>query len=111
ETLTLSGGLRLSDRDVDQTFGRYLINGATVGTGGVGAGTAAGNCCISPGQSGTNLYYQDPGYSAIPFSITGTLPAGSPGASLPALGLVYNSFASGPIMVKDPTVGGIKDPS
>ncbi len=110
-TLTLSGGVRLSGRDVDQTFGRYLIDGATLGTGGVAAGTDAGNCCIAPGQSGTNLYYQDPGYAAIPFSIAGALPAGSPGASLPNLGLVYDSFASGPIMVKDPTVGGIKNPS
>ncbi|HEV7607612.1 MAG TPA: TonB-dependent receptor [Steroidobacteraceae bacterium] len=111
DTLTLSGGLRLSDRDVDQTFGRYLIDGATAGTGGVAAGAAAGNCCIAAGQSGTFLYYQDPGYAAIPFSITGSLPVGSPGASLPSLGLVYNSFGSGPIMVKDPAVGGITHPS
>ena len=111
DTLTLSGGVRLADRNVEQTFGRYLINGAAAGTNGVAAGSAAGNCCISAGQSGTFLYYQDPGYSAIPFSIAGTLPAGSPGASLPSLGLVYNSFASGPIMVKDPGVGGITQPS
>jgi iron complex outermembrane receptor protein len=111
DSLTLSGGVRLSDRDVSQTFGRYLIDGATAGTGGVGAGTAAGNCCIAAGQSGTFLYYQDPGYAAIPFSITGTLPAGSPGASLPNLGRVYNSFGAGPMLVKDPTVGGMTDPA
>ena len=109
--LTLSGGLRLAKRDVDQTFGRYLINGATLGTNGVAAGTAAGNCCITPGQSGTELYYQDPGYAAIPFSIGGTLPAGSPGKSNPSLVKYYNSFASGKIAVKDPRVGGMTNPA
>jgi TonB-dependent receptor len=109
--LTLSGGLRIAKRDVDQTFGRYLIDGATLGTSGVGAGTAAGNCCIAAGQSGTWLYYQDPGYAAIPFSIAGTLPAGSVGKSVPNLVKYYNSFASGKIAVKDPGVGGMKDPA
>jgi iron complex outermembrane receptor protein len=111
DSLTISGGLRYTDRDVEQTFGRYLIDGATVGYGGVGAGTAAGNCCIAAGQSGTNLYYSDPGYAAIPFTITGTNPAGSPGVSMPSLGLLYDSFNSGPLLVKDPAVGGMKDPA
>ena len=51
--LMFSGGVRLAKRDVDQTFGRYLIDAATLGTSGVGAGTPQGNCCIAPGQSGT----------------------------------------------------------
>ena len=83
ESLTLSGGLRYTDRDVEQTFGRYLIDAATVGYGGVGAGTAAGNCCIAAGQSGTGIYFSDPGYAAIPFTIMGTNPMGSPGVSMP----------------------------
>src|SRR5215831_12482214 len=67
--LTLTGGLRYAGRDIDQTFGRYLINGAgNLGLGGVGAGTPAGNCCIVPGQSGTYIYYSDPGYATIPYS-------------------------------------------
>ncbi|MEP7242849.1 MAG: TonB-dependent receptor [Gammaproteobacteria bacterium] len=109
--MVLSGGVRFAKRDVDQGFGRYLIDGASAGTSGVGAGTAAGNCCIAAGQSGTNLYYQDPGYAAIPFSIGGTLPAGSVGASNPTLVKYYNNFAAGRIAVKDPGVGGMKNPS
>jgi len=111
DTLTLSGGLRYTDRDVEQTFGRYLIDGATVGYGGVGAGTTAGNCCIAAGQSGTNLYYSDPGYAAIPFSIVGALPAGSPGTSVPTLGMLYDSHNSGPLLVKDPSLGGMTNPA
>jgi TonB-dependent receptor len=109
--LTISGGLRFAKRDVDQTFGRYLIDGASLGTSGVGAGTSAGNCCIADGQSGTALYYQDPGYAAIPFSIGGTLPPGSVGASNPTLVKQYDSFAAGTIAVKDPGVGGMKNPA
>jgi len=110
DSLTLSGGLRYTDRDVEQTFGRYLIDGATVGYGGVGAGTAAGNCCIAAGQSGSNIYYSDPGYAAIPFSIVGALPAGSPGTSVPALGMLYDSHNSGSLLVKDPSLGGMNHP-
>ena len=110
-SLTISGGVRLAKRTVDQGFGRYLIDGATLGTSGVGAGTAAGNCCIAAGQSGTGIYYSDPGYSAIPFSIAGPLPSGSVGSSNPELVKYYDSFASGTIAVKDPKVGGMTDPS
>ncbi len=111
DDLQLTTGLRLAKRDVDQTFGRYLIDAATLGTGGVGAGTAAGNCCIAAGQSGTHIYYSDPGYAAIPFSIAGTLPAGSVGRSNPQLVKYYNSFASGLIAVKDINAGGLSNPS
>ena len=54
-------GRAAGETQVDQGFGRYLIDGATLGTSGVGAGTAAGNCCIAAGQSGTGIYYSDPG--------------------------------------------------
>jgi TonB-dependent receptor len=77
----------------------------------VGAGTTAGNCCIAAGQSGTNIYYSDPGYAAIPFSIGGTLPSGSVGSSNPDLVKYYNSFAAGLIAVKDPKVGGMTNPA
>lgn len=110
ENLTFSAGARYAKRDVDQTFGRYLIDAANVGTNGVGAGTAAGNCCIAAGQSGTGIYFSDPGYAAIPFSIAGTVPAGSPGKSNPNLVKYYNSFAVGRIAVKDPNTGGMTDP-
>jgi TonB-dependent receptor len=101
--ITLSSGVRYATRDVDQTFGRYLIDGSgTLGLGGVGAGTAAGNCCIAAGQSGTYLYYSDPGYATIPYSS---------GASNPDLIKYYNNFASGLIAVKDPHVGGMTNPS
>src|SRR6202008_863809 len=103
--------LRYTDRDVEQTFGRYLINAATVGYGGVGAGTAAGNCCIAAGQSGTGIYYSDPGYAAIPFTILGANPMGSPGVSMPDLGLMYDSHNSGALLVKDPKVGGMTNPA
>jgi TonB-dependent receptor len=107
----ITGGLRFAKRDVDQDFGRYLIDGATIGTGGVGAGTPAGNCCIAAGQSGTGIYFSDPGYAAIPFSIAGTLPAGSVGKSNPDLVKLWNSFASGLLAVKDPNVGGMTNPA
>jgi TonB-dependent receptor len=111
DNFALSAGLRYAKRDVSEDFGRYLIDAATLGTGGVGAGTVAGNCCIAAGQSGTNIYFSDPGYAAIPFSIAGTLPAGSVGRSNPGLVRYYSSFASGRIAVKDPNTGGMKDPS
>jgi iron complex outermembrane recepter protein len=109
--LQLSTGVRLAKRDVDQTFGRYLIDAATLGTGGVGAGTAAGNCCIAAGQSGTGIYFSDPGYAAIPFSIAGTLPPGSVGRSNPQLVKLWDSFASGQISVKDIRAGGLDNPA
>jgi TonB-dependent receptor len=95
-------GFRVANRDIDQTFGRYLIDGATLGNGGVGAGTAAGNCCITPGASGTFLYYQDPGYATIPFSTA---------ASNPGLVLNVNNFAAGNISVKNPYTGGMTNPA
>jgi iron complex outermembrane receptor protein len=98
----LTGGARYQDRQVDYVHGRYLENGIDpYGIGGKGAGTAAGNCCIGPG-SGTWLYYQDPGYAAIPYSTPQTNPN---------LLLTYNNFASGPIAVKNPVTGGMTDPS
>jgi TonB-dependent receptor len=107
--ITLSTGLRFAGRDIDQTFGRYLINGAgNLGLGGVGAGTDAGNCCTesSPGvhnpSSGTYLYYSDPGYASIPYSTALTAPS---------LLKNYNNFAVGQIGVKDPVAGGMTNPA
>jgi iron complex outermembrane recepter protein len=98
----LTGGGRYQYREVDYVHGRYLENGINpLGIGGVGAGTPAGNCCTSP-ASGTYLYFQDPGYAAIPYSTPQTNPN---------LYMVYNNFANGPIGVKNPVTGGMTDPA
>jgi iron complex outermembrane receptor protein len=100
--IDLTGGARYQDREVDYVHGRYMENGINpYGIGGVGAGTAAGNCCIAPG-SGTYLYFQDPGYAAIPYSTPQTNPN---------LLLNYNNFANGTIAVKNPVTGGMTDPA
>jgi len=102
DLITLTGGARYQDREVDFVHGRYLESGVNpYGIGGVGAGTAAGNCCIGP-QSGTWLYYQDPGYASIPYSTPQTNPN---------LAMTYNNFASGPIQVKNPVTGGMTNPA
>lgn len=91
----LSAGLRFAGRDVDQTFGRYLINGLKPD------GSPIGNCCNDPNGS-TWIYYSDPGYAAIPFSTA---------RSNPSLAYTTNNFATGPIVVKDVNVGGMTNPS
>ncbi|MEP6546471.1 MAG: TonB-dependent receptor [Gammaproteobacteria bacterium] len=102
DLIELTGGARYQNREVDFVHGRYLENGIDpYGIGGVGAGTPAGNCCTGP-SSGTWLYYQDPGYAAIPYSTPQTNPN---------LALNYNNFANGPISVKNPVTGGMTDPS
>lgn len=101
-SLDLATGVRYEQREVDYVHGRYLENGINpFGVGGVGAGTAAGNCCIGPG-SGTWIYFSDPGYATIPYSTPQTNPN--------LLQTVYN-FASGPIAVKNPYAGGMTNPS
>ncbi|MBV8804457.1 MAG: TonB-dependent receptor, partial [Sinobacteraceae bacterium] len=98
----LTAGARWQKREVDYVHGRYLENGVDpYGIGGVGAGTTPGNCCIGP-QSGTWLYYQDPGYAAIPYSTPQTNPN---------LFMKYNNFANGVIGVKNPWVGGMTNPA
>jgi iron complex outermembrane receptor protein len=100
--IDLTGGARYQDREVDYVHGRYMENGIDpYGIGGVGAGTATGNCCIAPG-SGTYLYFQDPGYAAIPYSTP---------QSNPNLLLNYKNFANGTIAVKNPVTGGMTDPA
>jgi iron complex outermembrane recepter protein len=102
DVVDLTAGGRYQDREVDYVHGRYLEDGIDpYGIGGVGAGTKAGNCCTSA-ASGTWLYYQDPGYAAIPYSTP---------QSNPALLQIYNNFASGPIAVKNPVTGGMTDPA
>jgi iron complex outermembrane recepter protein len=100
--LDLTAGARYASREVDYVHGRYLEDGINpYGIGGVGAGTAAGNCCTSP-ASGTWLYYQDPGYASIPYSTP---------QSNPNLLLMVNNFGSGPIAVKNPYTGGMTNPA
>jgi iron complex outermembrane receptor protein len=102
DLVDLTAGGRYQDREVDYVHGRYLENGISpYGIGGVGAGTPAGNCCTSS-ASGTWLYYQDPGYAAIPYSTP---------QNTPNLLLTYNNFANGPIAVKNPVTGGMTDPA
>jgi TonB-dependent receptor len=102
DIIDLSAGGRYQNREVDYVHGRYMESGVNpYGIGGVGAGTPAGNCCTSA-ASGTWLYYQDPGYAAIPYSTPQTNPN---------LLLTYNNFANGPIAVKNPVTGGMTDPA
>jgi TonB-dependent receptor len=102
DLIDLTAGGRFQDREVDYVHGRYLESGVSpYGIGGVGAGTAAGNCCISA-ASGSYLYYQDPGYAAIPYSTPQTNPN---------LFMTYNNFANGTIAVKNPVTGGMTDPA
>ena len=93
--VVLSSGFRVASRDVDQTFGRYLINGVTA------SGSAIGNCCADP-NGGTYLYYLDPGYASIPYSTA---------VSNPGLVKTVTNFATGQIIVKDPVTGGQTNPA
>jgi iron complex outermembrane recepter protein len=96
---TITAGIRYAGRDIDQTFGRYLING-TLADGQV-AGTNTGTPAAGFGPW---LYFQDPGYGnpSIPYSTA---------VSNPGLALTVNNFAVGPIIVKNPATSGIKNPS
>ncbi len=96
---TITAGLRYAGRDVDQTFGRYLING-TLADGQV-AGTNTGTPAAGFGPW---LYYQDPGYGtpSIPYSTA---------VSAPNLALNVNNFAVGNMIVKNPTTSGLNHPS
>ena len=100
--LDMTAGVRYENREVDYVHGRYLIDGVNpYGIGGVGAGTAAGNCCTGA-ATGTWIYFSDPGYATIPYSTPQTNPN---------LLLTYNNFANGPIAVKNPYTGGMTNPS
>lgn len=102
DVINLTAGGRYASREVDYVHGRYMIDGSgTNGTGGVGAGTAAGNCCTGP-DTGTYIYFSDPGYATIPYSTPQTNPA---------LLLTYHNFANGNIGVKNPYTGGMTNPS
>jgi TonB-dependent receptor len=102
DAVDMTAGVRYERREVDYIHGRYLIDGVNpYGIGGVGAGTAAGNCCISP-ASGTWIYYSDPGYATIPYSTPQTNPN---------LLMLVNNFGSGTIGVKNPYAGGMTNPA
>jgi iron complex outermembrane receptor protein len=96
---TITAGVRYAGRDIDQTFGRYLINGTLAD--GLVAGTNTGT--PSPGF-GPWLYFSDPGYGnpSIPYSTA---------LSNPGLASTVNNFGAGPIMVKNPYTGGMTNPS
>jgi len=94
--LTLSGGTRFATRDINQIFGRYLINGTLAN------GQVAGN--VNDANGGPYDYYQDPGYGTpnIPYSTATTNPG---------LALSVNNFAVGNMLVKNPYTGGMTNPS
>jgi TonB-dependent receptor len=96
---TITAGVRYAGRDIDQTFGRYLINGTLAD--GLVAGTNTGT--PAPGF-GPWLYFSDPGYGnpSIPYSTA---------LSNPGLAMTVNNFGAGPIMVKNPYTGGMTNPS
>jgi iron complex outermembrane recepter protein len=101
--MTITGGVRYANRQVDETFGRYLING-TLANGDI-AGNANGPTPNNPGAGfGPWLYYQDPGYGKpnIPYSTA---------TSNPGLVATYPNFAVGNIIVKNPTTGGLNNPA
>jgi iron complex outermembrane recepter protein len=95
-SLTMSAGGRFATRNVDQIFGRYLINGTLAN------GEVAGNNADPNG--GPFDYYQDPGYGTphIPYSTATTNPG---------LAMSVNNFAVGNILVKNPYSGGMTNPS
>jgi iron complex outermembrane receptor protein len=100
---TLSVGFRIANRNVEEVFGRYLING-TLADGEI-AGNANGPTPFNPGAAfGPFLYYQDPGYGKpnIPYSTA---------VSNPGLAMTVNNFAAGNIIVKNPYTGGMTNPS
>lgn len=86
----VTAGFRYEDRKVQENFGRYLLN-----DGGVS------NCCQDP-NGGNYIYYLDPGYVSIPYSNA---------ATNSKLGLLVNNFAVGPMLVKNPGVGGMTNPA
>ncbi|WP_353228838.1 TonB-dependent receptor [Novosphingobium sp.] len=90
---TISAGARYAGRTVDQTFGRYLITSPD--------GSPIANCCQAP-TGGNYVYYVDPGYAALPYSTA---------TSNPALALQVNGFGVGPMLVKNPYVGGMTNPA
>jgi iron complex outermembrane recepter protein len=96
---TITAGVRYAGRNIDQTFGRYLING-TLANGQV-AGTNTGT---PDAGFGPWLYYQDPGYGNpnIPYSTA---------LSNPSLAMTVNNFGAGKIIVKNPSTSGITNPS
>jgi TonB-dependent receptor len=100
---TLSAGIRFASRDVDQTFGRYLING-TLGNGEVAGSNTGCNTVAAPNTCGPWLYYQDPGYGTpnIPYSTA---------VSNPGLASTVPNFAVGNIIVKNPSTSGLNKPS
>lgn len=91
----LTSGFRYGDRNVGQTFGRYLINGTE--SNGQVAGNVGGGSSAGPWD-----YYQDPGFGTpnIPYSTATTNP-----------GLVksVNIKGVGNVIVKDP--GTLSTPS
>jgi iron complex outermembrane recepter protein len=104
--MTISAGVRYAGRDVDQTFGRYLING-TLSNGEVAGSDGISQklpCGTNLPGTGPWLFYQDPGYGCpnVPYSTA---------LSKPGLALTVPNFAVGKITVKNPSTGGMTNPA
>ena len=91
---TITAGARYAGRDVDQTFGRYLINGTV-------AGGVAGSC-----GNGLHARRRFRPVALLPGSgILGgapTIPVLDRDVSNPDLALTVNNFGVGNIIVKNP---------
>jgi TonB-dependent receptor len=100
---SLSAGVRHATRDVDEIFGRYLING-TLADGQVAGGNTGCNTPAGPNACGPWLYFLDPGYGSpsIPYSTANTAPD---------LAMPVNNFAVGNMLVKNPYTSGMTNPS
>jgi len=64
-------------------------------------GNYVSNCCYAV-ANGAGLYYQDPGYAAIPYDTA---------VSNPSLALTVHNFAFGNMIVKNPVTGGMNNPA
>jgi iron complex outermembrane receptor protein len=102
--MTISAGVRYAGRDLDQTFGKYLINGTLADGQVAGAGLSPEPAGVVTPGAGPWLFYQDPGYGTpnIPYSTALTNPK---------LALTVPNFAVGNILVKNPATGGMTNPS
>ena len=98
--LTLTAGVRFATRDVRQTYGSYLING-TLPDGQVAGTDGTAN-------TGPWDYYLDPGIG-IP-GVNLNIPY-STAVSNPSLATTVRNFATGNILVKSLSAGGMTDPA
>ena len=101
--ITISGGVDYAGRDIDQIFGRYLING-TLPNGEI-AGNANGPNPSNPGAAFGPLTT-----TRIRATARRTFPIRRR-CRIRAWRLTVNNFGAGNIIVKNPSTGGMTNPS